>query len=266
VSRLARVCAVLASGIVLAPGVVAKPAAAGQVFIVAATETDAFAAARKARDMSAKLSLPLMVIASDACANLKPGLFLVAGASAKISLTAMRAHVTDAYARPCAARAGAVNRLGEADVDISFADVAEAPVNWGSAEAVARVVGGGARLPAVVLRPFYKVGDTGPTEGMNQAVQLRTTTGSQPLIDNCPFANADVKGDVLAVACSTEQIAEQAMFTTRVFRLSTAEEMMTLSRCAKPVLAAVPKKLTCQMQSVSKDGVVTTAAKIITLP
>lgn len=235
-------------------------------WIVLATESSPLAAARRKSDVARQPTIQsagatLQVMASSDCANLRPGLMLVVARAEALSLAQARSVVLDAYARPCLSQGPSLSHWGIDAVDPSLAQMRAEPINWSPNDALTRIVGTLDGGPTVLLRPYYADERDDPREGLRTAVDLLAANQStaQRLLADCSFPTLSIDGRLLAVACATEQVADQLVYETQVLELAAKPLTLTVvPRCATPKLTASTRSLSCLKQSIGPTGQITT--------
>ena len=231
--------------------------------IVVATEVDAVAAVRRLQSLEPVVRAPLITVASENCLNLKAGLFLVVVKDPAVSLAMAKQKIPDSYARSCRSKVLAPHLKGETEIDQSFSALTVPPVNWGGGQMLARIVGPNDGHAAVLLNPYFNNIENDPNEGLRYAIRLlRPNRLGVDLVRDCIDAQVSSNRSYVAVACATEQVVEQPIFQTRVFKIGTEALVATFDRCAAPKLIASSRKLVCAEQSISSQGQVLESSKV----
>lgn len=226
---------------------------------VFSSQTDAFAAARELPALEKLVSQPLTIVASSQCSNLKTGLFLIVAKTTQNNLSAaqiesFKTAVKGSYPRACVPTKESTFSLGISAIDVSFSSVKQTPINWTSTDATAKRLSGMTAKQIAVLQPRYVQNDNDPREGLIESVVVIGLR--KALIENCPSAQFDQAGELVVLACATQQIAGQAVFEARVYSLPDSKLLLTTQRCSKPVIVNDGARLKCQIQKASSSGVV----------
>jgi hypothetical protein len=244
------------------PPAVNAPASTGDLVILASAE-DALALIDQLRIRRLTDMRGMLTIRSEECARLRPGLYVAAkpaavGAAATTLATA-RKRSPDAYLRKCIFAPGGLAARRIPIVDPSFAQMSARPVNWSPDDVVTRVESG------LLLRPWFDPVSDDPREGLRLAVELVPGNGSPRRVveKDCPGAEVAVGKQYLAVACANEQVLEQLVYRTVLYRVETLFRARVIERCRRPSFSA-SGQARCLKQTIGSNG--TISEKLIEVP
>lgn len=239
-----------------------KTARAEQLLVVASAPS-AFEAARRKPTLESQIGLPVQIVASSDCSNLKPNLYLIAVSNGTRQLASVRDRVPDAYVRACNLRGQSVIKTKLDAIDPSFAEVREEPVNWSSPDTVAKIAGRTLRKELIILRPYHVLALEDPREGLRNAIDILQPENPNlfRLVADCTYPHLSLDGDMLAVACAKSSVAEQPLYQTKVFNLVDRKLVRTIEKCAAPKISAHPRMVSCEIQIIGKDGVLSSRSQ-----
>lgn len=235
--------------------------------IVIGSFSSSIEAVKQKKFLESKIDRPLQIVASSDCVNLKKDLYLVVISDRKMSISYAREKIPDSYERRCELISTSVMKYNIDAVDSSFALVKIDPINWSSKDTVAQLVSILYPRKLLIIRPYYLNVQNDPSEGLNAAVEIHDLNKNNiaPLINECRYANVNYRGAFIAVSCANEQIADQVVYTTKIFSAANGSLSRTLNRCAKPVINVTKKLITCEMQIIDKNGNIKTISKTVKL-
>jgi hypothetical protein len=226
--------------------------------VVATEKTVAAAVAaadRLGRDM------PLSIVSSDDCSNLRPALFLVvpalptdrAAAEAQLAQWRDRGGVPDAYLRACEVAPDSRLAIGLPLLDPSIRQRPPETASWTVDDAVSRVLPLGNGWLALIV-PHYKPEPDDAREGLRTAVRVAGPPGLERRIlqPDCVGPEIAASGLLVALACAVEVAGENLLHVTRVYRLPGGEQVMVQDSCRDPELSGT--RLICQGERVDADG------------
>jgi hypothetical protein len=226
---------------------------------VVATETTVAAAVaaadRLGRDM------PLSIVSSDDCPNLRPALFLVvpalptdqAAAEAQLAQWRDRGGVPDAYLRACEVAADSRLAIGLPLLDPSIRQRPPETATWTVDDAVSQVLPLGNGWLALIV-PHYTPEPEDAREGLRTEVRVAGPPGLEHrlLQPDCIGPEIAASGPHVALACAVAVAGENLLHVTRVYRLPGAEQVMAQESCRDPALSGM--RLVCQGERVDADG------------
>jgi hypothetical protein len=193
------------------------------------------------------------VMASSDCAEMRAGLYVLAlpaGAGAGAARPGT-------YRKRCTARAGSLTARGLPAVDPSFAAMREPPVNFAGRDVVSSIRAG------LLIRPWYVAAPEDSREGLRVAVD-DVAGARRPVERDCTGAEVARSRTHIAVACAVEQVADQPVYRTIVYRASDLARVGAVPRCRAPQL--LPGTLRCTGQTVTATGkVVSSGARSVPL-
>lgn len=189
----------------------------------------------------------LKIMASDDCPELKPGLYVLASRAGARggAAQAKAAGTADAYVRKCTAKPGSLAQRGIPAVDPSFAAMRGAPINFTGEDAVTRVQDG------LLIRPWYQPTPEDPREGLRVAVE-DLSRGRRVIVQDCGYPEVAHAAGHIAIACAAEQIAEQPVYRTTLYRASDLTKLRDIARCRRPALRG--DAVQCTRQTPGSDG------------
>jgi hypothetical protein len=199
---------------------------------------------------TAKRAPGARVMASSDCREMRPGLYVLA----------MRpsggAQPAGAYVKRCTPKPDSLAARGIATVDPSFAAMRGTPINFDGSDIVSTVRAGS------LLRPYYTLSPEDPRGGLRTAVD--DVAGKRRSIErDCTGPEVARSRTHIAIACAIEQVAEQYVYRTVVYRASDLARVKAIPRCRKPQLTG--GSVQCAMQTISADGQVATAPRTVAL-
>lgn len=212
----------------------------------------------------------LKVVASEDCANLKPGLFLVVPDvfadkdAAQRKVSDLRRLAPDAYLRACEPKPGSRIQLGIDAVDVSIFDVPVDAVNWEDADRISdvRLVGS----VHVWLRRMFVGDKEDPREGQRTVIFIFQTDPSKAkkLKSDCIGAKVTATERFLALSCVTETAGDNLFHEVTAFEIASGKTIETIKRCRDASLARYGE-LTCDAETVGPEGKMTLSRKRVTL-
>ncbi|MDJ0277532.1 hypothetical protein QLH51_12075 [Sphingomonas sp. 2R-10] len=189
---------------------------------------------------SAKRAPGARVIATDDCVGMKPGMYVLAARPGS------GARAPGAYIKRCAAKPRSVAALGLPAVDPSFAAMRSEPVNFDGGDIVSKVRAG------LLLRPYYLPTPNDPREGLRMAVD-DVAGRRRPIERDCTDPEVAREGDLIAIACAIEQVADRYVYRTTVYRAGDLKRVQSVPRCRNPRFVS-GRKLRCDAQLIDADG------------
>ena len=195
------------------------------------------------------------IMASGDCAELRPGLYVIA---VKLAAGAARANGkrTVGDLRKCTVKPGSLTALGMAAVDPSFVELREAPVNFFGFDMVTHVRAG------LLLRPWYQASAEDQREGYRVAVE-DLTRGRRVIKRDCVRPEVARSATHIAIACAVAQAAEQPLYRTTVYRPDNLTELRVVDRCRRPQLTGTV--LRCAKQTVGSNGRISETVQTLAL-
>jgi hypothetical protein len=175
---------------------------------------------------------------------------------AAAALERLEPRIAAARIERCVPRPHSLLALGIPAVDASIADVPADAVNWTDADRVSTIlpIRGDAGGVVLALQRRYVADPEDPREGRRTRV-LRVPPGQAPrtLLDDCGGpAWAAASRAWLALACESEQAADQPLHTVHVFSAD-GTPVATVARCRDPRLTG-NATLQCRAESVDAEG------------
>jgi hypothetical protein len=204
--------------------------------------------------------MPLQIVGSDDCRNLRPGLFLVVPApqsdrvAAEAQLARWRDHggVPDVYLRACEVAPASRLALGLPLLDPSIRQRPPEMAGWSYDDAVSRVEPlGHGRLALIV--PRYVPEPEDAREGLRVEVSILGPGPERHVLEpDCAGPELAASSPLVALACAVEVAGENLLHVTRVYRLPGGEQVMAQESCRDPELSGM--RLVCQGERVDADG------------
>ncbi|MFV0623950.1 hypothetical protein ACBY01_08075 [Sphingomonas sp. ac-8] len=154
----------------------------------------------------------------------------------------------------CTPKPDSLAERGIAAVDPSFATMRGTPINFDGEDVVSKMREG------LLLRPYFISSPEDPREGLRTAVD-DIAGKRRPIERDCTGPEVARSRTHIAVACAIEQVADQHVYRTTVYRASDLARVKAIPRCRRPQLAAGAVR--CAMQTISADGQVTTAPRTV---
>ena len=226
--------------------------------VVGASDASPGAIVKHARDLAAASAGQGLVLSTADCGEPKPVYAWAAEVAsdfepARAALAHLRQRVPDAFIKRCTVRAGSLLALGLPAVHPSIAELPANAVNWRDADRLSAVQPLSPTL-SLVLQRYRSALPDDPLEGRRTRLLLvRPGTPPRPLLEDCAGLASAVAGQGwLALACDSEQAADQVLHTVHAFSDS-GERVAEVARCRAPRLAA-GDQLLCQAESVDADG------------
>ena len=185
------------------------------------------------------------ILASSDCAELRPDLFVLASRAGgpKGARPPGGSHV-----RKCTIKRGSLTMRGIPAVDPSFARLREAPITFSSNDVLT------SQRAGLLLRPWYSPDPEDPREGLRVAVE-DLSRGRRVIEQDCARPEVARSATDIAIACAVEQIGEQPLFRTIVYRAGDLAKVRTVPKCRRPRLD--PGTVLCSGQSIGSNGQIT---------
>lgn len=225
-------------------GAIAQPA--GTEWLILQSTADPLAligSAAAARSPGAR------VMASSDCREMRPGLYVLA--------TRPRgAKLAGAYVKRCTPKPDSLAARGIPAVDPSFAAMTGTPISFDGSDIVSSIRSG------LLLRPYFTPAPQDPREGLRTGVD-DVAGARRPIERDCTAPEVARSRTHIAIACAIEQVADQYIYRTVLYRAGDLARIKVIPRCRKPQLTAGAFR--CAMQTISPDGQVTTAPRTIAL-
>lgn len=198
------------------------------------------------------------VVAGGDCVEPQPDRYL------RVSLSGPRtpAEVATAAAvsaplRACTRRRGSLAARRISAVDPSFTQLREPPVTFSGEDVVTRLRGG------LLVRPWYQAAPEDPREGLRVAVEDLAGGGRRVIARDCAGAEVARSATHIAIACVVEQVAEQPVFRTTLYRAGDLATLRVVPRCRRPALEAAG--LICSEQVIGRDGRISESTRRVAL-
>ncbi|RZL27807.1 MAG: hypothetical protein EOP64_06335 [Sphingomonas sp.] len=217
----------------------ARSMSATKTFLVLQSATDPLALV--GADV-ARRSPGAWVMASSDCPEMRPGLYVLVRT---IAADPSPVRSGGAYTKRCTPRADSLTARNLPAVDGSFAAMRAAPINFSGIDIVSSVKSG------LLIRPWYVAARDDPREGLRVAVD-DVMGPRRPIERDCTAPEVARTRTNIAIACAIEQVREQYVYRTTVYRISDLAPIRTIPRCRQPRLA--PNMVRCASQSVSANG------------
>lgn len=251
-----------AAVILLEPNGRSEARAETQELVVVATSAHPLQLVKKGRELGVSGKSGFHTIRSEDCANLKSRLYLAAlkigGGDKAARLAEARRMAKDAYPRSCEARPNSLAAASIPAIDPSFAALDFDPLNWTEKDAVARLQNG------ILVRPYFEAQPEDPLEGLRAAVEVVADGRRRPIVSNCNFPEVAGGESFIAVACATENVVDQPIYQTNVYRRSDLAPVKKVARCRAPAFVTA-LSLRCTRQVVDSDGRVTETSQTVAL-
>ncbi len=225
----------------------AQGTAQGQEWLILQTAADPLALVGAA---AARRAPGARVIATDDCAGMRGGLFILVTRPGKGSRPA------GAYVRRCVTQPHTATGRGIAAVDPSFAALRTTPVNFGGEDIVSYI------RANLLVRPYYAPAPNDPREGLRVAVEDMLDGRRRPIVADCPGAEVMRGPNHIAIACADEQVAGQPIYRTTVYRADTLARLATVAKCRDPMFWR-DDLLQCQAQTIAANGMVRLAPRTV---
>ena len=216
------------------------------------------AAIARAKELRAWSGKGIVVVSND-CTNLKPGLFLTAAGmsndkeSAQRTVSEVRNRVSNAYVRACEPKPGSRVNFGIDAVDASIFDVPPDAVNWDREDRISEVRAAGAIR--VWIRRRYLKEHNDPREGRRTSVLVfkGDPSSAREISSDCTDAEVAVSGNLVALACARENAGDNLLHQVQVTDINSGSTVLKVERCRNPKFVT-GRELTCESETIGLDG------------
>jgi hypothetical protein len=201
----------------------------------------------------------VIIVATNDCENLKPGLFLsVTGISnnsdaAERRVAEARKTVHDAYVRNCEPKPGSRVQFTIDLVDASIYEVPADVVNWDDNDRISELRTAG--LMHLWIRREYRKDENDPREGRRTSVWLfkNDPSAAQKITPDCADAEVVVSDSLIALTCARETAGDNLFHQVQVLDINIGRTVRTVDRCRTPKFVTA-SEFTCEAEAVGPDG------------
>ena len=232
--------------------------AAPKWLAVTSTSPSVEAAIARAKELRAWSGKGIVVVSND-CTNLKPGLFLTAAGmsndkeSAQRTVSEVRNRVSNAYVRECEPKPRSRVDFGIDAIDASIFDVPPEAVNWNREDRISEVLAGGAM--SVWIRRRYLKEHNDPREGRRTSIFVfkGDPSSARELSPDCTDAEVAVSGNLVALGCARESAGDNLLHQVWVTDTASWRTVLKVERCRNPKFVT-SRELTCDSETIGLDG------------
>ncbi len=256
----------------LATAAAAVAAPSARWLVVGASDPTPAGIVERAKALSAAGEGAGLIVANRDCVPPRAGYVWAAATTdspeaAAAALARLETRIAGARIERCTVRTPSLLALGIPAVDASIVDVPANAVNWTDADRMSALlpIHGGAAGVLLVLQRRYVADPDDPREGQRTRV-LRVPPGQAPraLLDDCGGPTwAAASRHWLAIACESEQAADQPLHTVHVFTAD-GTPATAVAHCRDPRLVS-RSTLRCRAESVDAEGRLHLAPKTVKL-